>query len=84
MLLQQMQQLIIVRERAGLSAITGVTLQNVLDEKYAELAMEWGVRYFDMVRLNMFSELSYDGRTFTESKVFLPYPQAQVDALPLE
>lgn len=73
-----------VRERAGLTAITGVTLQNVLDEKYAELAMEWGVRYFDMVRLNMFSELSYDGRTFTESKVFLPYPQAQVDALPLE
>lgn len=74
----------LVRERAGLTAITGVTLQNVLDEKYAELAMEWGVRYFDMVRLNRYSELSYDGRTFTESKVFLPYPQAQVDALPLE
>jgi starch-binding outer membrane protein, SusD/RagB family len=74
----------LVRQRAGLNNITGVTLQNVIDEKYAELAMEWGVRYFDMVRLNMYNELSYDGRTFTESKVFLPYPQAQVDALPLE
>jgi hypothetical protein len=74
----------LVRQRAGLNNITGVTLQNVLDEKYAELAMEWGIRYYDMVRLNMYNELSYDGRTFTESKVFLPYPQAQVDALPLE
>lgn len=72
-----------VRERAGLLAISGVTTQQVMDEKFAEMGMEWGTRYYDMIRLGNYSELSYDGRTFTADKAFLPYPQAQVDALPL-
>jgi starch-binding outer membrane protein, SusD/RagB family len=73
----------LVRQRAGLSTLTGVTADQVMDEKYAELAMEWGTRFYDMVRLEEYGELSYDGRTFSESKIFLPYPQAQVDLLPL-
>ncbi len=73
-----------VRLRAGLGTISGVTSQNVIDEKFAEMAMEWGVRYFDMIRLNKYDELSYDGRTFTADKELLPYPQAQLDLLPLE
>ncbi len=72
-----------VRARANMPALSGVTLDQVLDEKFAELSMEWGKRYFDMVRLKRFDELSYDGRTFTESKIFLPYPQAQVDQFPI-
>ena len=68
-----------VRARAGLGALSGVTSQDVMDEKFAELAMEWGIRYYDMVRLGETSELSYDGRTFTMEKAFLPYPQAQLD-----
>lgn len=72
-----------VRNRAGLGNISGVTTAQVLDEKFAELGMEWGIRYYDMIRLNNFSELSYDGRTFTADKKLLPYPQAQVDLLPL-
>lgn len=72
-----------VRSRAGLSNLSGVILQQVMDEKYAELAMEWGTRYYDMIRLGEFDELSYDGRTFSESKTFLPYPQAQVDLYPI-
>jgi starch-binding outer membrane protein, SusD/RagB family len=72
----------LVRARAGLATLSTVTLNNVMDEKYAELAMEWGSRFYDMVRLGRTSELSYDGRTFTEAKTFLPYPQAQVDLLP--
>jgi starch-binding outer membrane protein, SusD/RagB family len=72
----------LVRERAGLSDLTGVTNQQVMDEKYAELACEWGTRYYDMIRLGKTEELSYDGRTFTTDKTFLPYPQAQVDVLP--
>jgi starch-binding outer membrane protein, SusD/RagB family len=71
-----------VRARAGLNSLAGVTLDQVLDEKYAELAMELGSRYFDMVRYGRTSELSYDGRTFTEDKTFLPYPQEQIDKLP--
>jgi len=68
-----------VRDRAGMSDLIGVTSQDVMDEKYAELAMEWGIRFYDMVRLGETSELSYDGRTFTMEKAYLPYPQAQLD-----
>ncbi|WBU90613.1 RagB/SusD family nutrient uptake outer membrane protein [Cellulophaga omnivescoria] len=73
----------LVRERARMASLTGVTLDNVIDEKFAELGMEWGKRYYDMVRLGRFSELSYDGRTFSEDKVYLPYPQPQVDQFPI-
>ena len=67
-----------------MAPLTGVTLDDVMDEKFAELAMEWGVRYFDMIRLDRYDELSYEGRTFTAEDELLPYPQAQVDLLPLE
>ncbi|MEN2436682.1 RagB/SusD family nutrient uptake outer membrane protein [Weeksellaceae bacterium A-14] len=69
----------LVRQRAGLSTISGVTADQVMDEKFAELGMEWGVRYYDMVRLGKTNELSYDGRTFTMEKRYLPYPLAQLD-----
>ncbi|WP_233379082.1 RagB/SusD family nutrient uptake outer membrane protein [Maribellus sp. CM-23] len=71
-----------VRNRAGLTSINGVTNEQVMDEKFAELAMEWGIRYYDMIRLGKFDELSYEGRIFTADKAFLPYPQNQVDILP--
>ena len=73
-----------VRNRAGLGDLTGVTHEQVMDEKFAEFAMEWGIRYFDMIRLKKYDELSYDGRTFTADKELLPYPQAQLDLLPLD
>lgn len=72
----------LVRVRAGLPAISGVAVAQVMDEKFAEMAMEWGLRYYDMIRMARTSELTYDGRTFTDDKIFLPYPQAQVDLLP--
>lgn len=68
-----------IRNRAGLGNITGVTSEQVMDEKFAEFGMEWGIRYHDMVRLGKTDELSYDGRTFTMQKAYLPYPQAQLD-----
>ncbi len=73
----------LVRARANMPPLSGVTIDQVLDEKYAELSMEWGKRYFDMLRLERYSELSYDGRTFSPDKSFLPYPQAQVDQFPI-
>lgn len=63
--------------------ISGVTLDDVIDEKFAELSMEWGKRYYDLIRLNRYDELNYDGRTFTEAKTYLPYPQAQIDQFPI-
>jgi len=71
-----------VRERAGLGDLSGVTTQQVLDEKFAELATEWGIRFFDMVRTKNTAELSYGGRTFTMDKAYLPFPAAQVSTLP--
>lgn len=70
-----------VRTRANLTPLSGVSNEDVMDEKFAELAMEWGTRFFDMVRLKKYDVLSYEGRTFTEDLIFLPYPQAQVDQL---
>jgi hypothetical protein len=74
----------IVRDRAGMQALSGVTHEQVLDEKFAELAMEWGIRYYDMIRHDKYGELSYDGRNFSAANEYLPYPQAQLDALPIE
>jgi len=71
-----------VRLRAGLLPLSGVTNSQVMDEKFAELALEWGTRYFDMVRLGENGELSYEGRNFSDDKIFLPYPQNQIDLLP--
>lgn len=73
----------LVRERAEMPPLSGVTTEDVLDEKFAELAMEWGIRYYDMIRVDNYEELSYEGRTFTADLEYLPYPQGQVDALPL-
>lgn len=72
----------VVRSRANLTPLSGVTNDQVMDEKFAELAMEWGTRFYDMVRLGKTAELNYEGRTFTEDKTFLPYPQNQIDLLP--
>lgn len=72
----------LVRTRAGLAPVNGVTSAQVMDEKYAELAMEWGIRFYDMVRLERYSDLSYEGRTFNADLIYLPYPQAQVDQIP--
>ena len=45
--------------------------------------MEWGKRYFDLVRLGRYNELNYDGRSFSQDKKFLPYPQVQIDQFPI-
>jgi hypothetical protein len=77
-----LQAVNLVRARAGMPQLSTVDNSKVMEEKFAELAMEWGTRFYDMVRLGKNSELSYDGRSFTTDKTFLPYPQNQVDLLP--
>lgn len=72
----------LVRERADMLPLGSVTADQVMDEKFAEFGTEYGIRFADMVRLEKFNELSYDGRTFDASKIFLPYPQNQIDLLP--
>ncbi|MDX5338047.1 MAG: RagB/SusD family nutrient uptake outer membrane protein [Cyclobacteriaceae bacterium] len=71
-----------VRNRVGMAPLSGVTLDDVLDEKFAEFATEWGIRFFDLVRHGKTAPLNYEGRTYTESDRFLPYPLEQQDILP--
>ncbi|MCX2742289.1 RagB/SusD family nutrient uptake outer membrane protein [Mangrovivirga sp. M17] len=72
-----------VRDRAGLLPLSGVTLQDVLDEKFAEFGMEWGIRFYDLVRHDMTQELNYAGRNYQSPEDrFIPYPLAQLDLLP--
>ena len=72
----------LVRARAGLGNLSNVTTQDVLDEKFAELATEWGVRFYDMIRTENTAELSHEGKTFTMDKAYFPFPADQVAELP--
>jgi starch-binding outer membrane protein, SusD/RagB family len=72
----------LVRARAGLTNLSNVSTQDVLNEKFAELATEWGIRYYDMVRTENTSELSHEGKTFTMDKAYFPFPADQVAELP--
>ncbi|MBS2097566.1 RagB/SusD family nutrient uptake outer membrane protein [Carboxylicivirga linearis] len=72
----------LVRDRAGLTDLSGVTTDDVLDEKFAELAMEWGIRYYDMIRTEKVDELTHEGKTFSMDKAYLPFPADQVAELP--
>ncbi|HHP7240643.1 MAG TPA: RagB/SusD family nutrient uptake outer membrane protein [Cyclobacteriaceae bacterium] len=72
-----------VRDRVGMPPLASVTLDDVLDEKYAELATEWGHRYYDLERHDRESELNHQGWTYNSGEHrFLPYPLPQLDLLP--
>lgn len=71
-----------VRTRAGLNELSGVSTQDVLNEKFAELGTEWGIRYYDMVRTKNTTELSHEGKTFTMDKAYFVIPAPQVAELP--
>lgn len=72
----------LVRDRAGLGDLSGVTTEDVLNEKFAELGTEWGIRFYDMVRTKNTSALSHEGKTFTMDKAYIPFPADQVAELP--
>jgi starch-binding outer membrane protein, SusD/RagB family len=71
----------LVRTRAGLSELSGVTLQQIWDERRAELALEED-RFFDLIRTNQAATV-LAGKGFTAGKheVF-PIPAAQLQLNP--
>lgn len=72
-----------VRSRANLPSLSGVTLDDVLDEKFAEFGSEWGIRFYDLVRHDRVAELTHEGKTYQPGEHrFLPYPLEQQGILP--
>jgi starch-binding outer membrane protein, SusD/RagB family len=68
-----------LRQRAGLEEISGITLQQIYNERRWEMAMEHD-RWFDLVRTGQaLTAMAADGKTFIPGKheVF-PIPQPQI------
>lgn len=69
-----------VRIRANMPLISGVTLDDVLNERRVEFALEWGERFFDLVRTGK-AAATLPGFITGESE-FYPIPQNQIDLNP--
>ncbi|MBR8535607.1 RagB/SusD family nutrient uptake outer membrane protein [Carboxylicivirga sediminis] len=69
-----------VRRRAGMDPISGITLDDILDERRAELSVEWGNRFFDLVRTGKAASV-LDGFE-TGKHEYLPIPLFQEDLNP--
>jgi starch-binding outer membrane protein, SusD/RagB family len=71
----------LVRRRAGLTDLAGVTLQDIWDERRAELAMEQD-RFFDLIRTGQ-AAAALAGKGFTTGKhEVYPIPAAQMQLNP--
>lgn len=71
----------LVRERAQMPTKTGVTLEDVLDERRMELCCEWCNRYVDLVRTGKAANV-LGPKGWTEAKTYWPIPANQLDDLP--
>jgi starch-binding outer membrane protein, SusD/RagB family len=71
----------LVRQRAGMPALTGATIDDIIDERAVELEFEWGAdRFYDLVRLGRTQEL---GPNFVVGQhEFYPIPTVQIDLQP--
>jgi hypothetical protein len=69
-----------VRKRAGMPQLTGVTFEQIMDERLAELCLESGERYFDLVRTGL---ATTELVGYTADKRFYPIPQVALDAYKL-
>lgn len=79
-----------VRTRAAMPTKTGVTIDDILDERRMELCGEWGLRYTDLVRCGLADEVLNDpalvrdqaSGEWTEQKAYWPVPGLQLVNLP--
>ena len=83
-----------VRQRAGLAAVSSVTIDDIFTERHLEFCGE-GKRYFDLVRAEGISgatqkastvlvpdNYGYRTNSWTPSKKYIPLSQSELDADP--
>ncbi|GJM61454.1 RagB/SusD family nutrient uptake outer membrane protein [Persicobacter diffluens] len=70
----------LVRERVGLAPIASPTVDQILEERRAELSVEWGDRFNDLVRTGQAASV-LPGYVAGESE-YLPVPLRQEDLNP--
>lgn len=70
-----------VRTRADMSTKTGVTVDDVLEERRMELCSEWGNRYMDLIRTGLAATV-LGPKGWTEDKTYWPVPATQLESLP--
>lgn len=66
-----------VRKRAGMPEKTNVSFEDIMDERFAELCLENGERFYDLTRTGL-AESELEG--YSKSKRFYPIPQTALDA----
>lgn len=73
----------LVRRRAGMPEMAAITMDDIVNERFAELALENGERYYDLARTGYAAkELASQGKGYNESVRFYPIPQEQIDLNP--
>ena len=75
----------LVRARAAMPAITGVTLDQIIDERRMEFAGEWGERYNDLIRTGKAASVlqgNPNKNGWTTDKTYFPLPFNQIDQVP--
>jgi hypothetical protein len=70
----------LVRSRAQMPTLTGVTVDQILDERRMELAGEWGERYNDLVRTGKAAQVL--GAKWSTEKTYYPLPLDQLNNVP--
>ncbi|MDO4510867.1 MAG: RagB/SusD family nutrient uptake outer membrane protein [Bacteroidales bacterium] len=70
-----------VRTRAKMAPITGVTVDQILDERRMELCSEWCARYIDLVRTGKAASV-LGAKGWTAEKTYWPLPSTQIENIP--
>lgn len=68
----------LVRARAGMPELTGVTLDQIIDERRMELCCEWGTRYEDLLRTGKASQLE----GWSADRAYFPVPADHLNDYP--
>lgn len=71
----------LVRTRAGMATVTGVTVNQILDERRMELCGEWGERYNDLIRTGTATDI-LGSHGWTTDRTYYPLPFRQISDIP--